>query len=282
MFYKKLFFPIGAGDDIASRIYGALLVNKFFGSHIEIMSCQLDPQIIYNVKMTLRGGKFFDEFLQNAKQEMQEEKDRIFNIFKQECEKLEISISNDPTKQNSANLIHKTGNRSNIVANVSKYCDLVVAATPLDGKITGTYEAAVLKSGKNSITIPRNLKKFKPEKIIVSLTGTPQSTRSLTNSMFLLKQAKEVCCITSENYISENPQETQELISDYLKMHGVKASFKIVETTKTPGEALLYHAHNFGADLIVAAANDENGIREVFLGSASKYYLKNTDLPSFM
>ena len=93
MFYKKLFFPIGAGDDIAQRIKGALLVNKFFGSHIEIMSCQLDPQIIYSVKMTLRGGKLFDEFLQHAKQEMQEEKDKISNIFKEECEKLEVNIS---------------------------------------------------------------------------------------------------------------------------------------------------------------------------------------------
>lgn len=282
MFYKKLFFPIGAGDDIAQRIKGALLVNKFFGSHIEIMSCQLDPQIIYSVKMTLRGGKLFDEFLQHAKQEMQEEKDKISNIFKEECEKLEVNISDDIKKQNSANLLHKTGNRSEIVSQLAKYCDLVVAATPLDGKITGTYEAAVLKSGKNSITIPRNLNKFNPQKIIVSLTGTPQSIRSLTNSIFLLKRAKEVRCITSESYISENPQETQNLIRDYLAIHGIKADFKIVETTKTPGEALLHQAHEFGADLIISAANDENGVREVFLGSASKYYLKNTDTPSFM
>ncbi len=28
---KKIFFPIGGGEELAERIHGALLVNKFFG-----------------------------------------------------------------------------------------------------------------------------------------------------------------------------------------------------------------------------------------------------------
>ncbi|EET79643.1 hypothetical protein CAMSH0001_2210 [Campylobacter showae RM3277] len=42
MQYKKIFFPIGAGDDVKERIRGALLVAKHFKSHIEILACQLD------------------------------------------------------------------------------------------------------------------------------------------------------------------------------------------------------------------------------------------------
>ena len=33
---KKLFFPIGAGEELRERIRGALLVNKFFGTHLSI------------------------------------------------------------------------------------------------------------------------------------------------------------------------------------------------------------------------------------------------------
>ena len=59
---KKIFFPIGGGEELAERIHGALLVNKFFGTHINIMACQLDPKMIYNVRMTLKGGVLMEYF----------------------------------------------------------------------------------------------------------------------------------------------------------------------------------------------------------------------------
>jgi len=66
MQYKKIFFPIGAGDDVKERIKGALLVAKYFSGHIEILACQLDPSVVYNMKMTLRGGVLYEEFLKAA------------------------------------------------------------------------------------------------------------------------------------------------------------------------------------------------------------------------
>lgn len=39
---KKLFFPIGGGEDIEARIRGALLVNKAFNSHIKFLASQMD------------------------------------------------------------------------------------------------------------------------------------------------------------------------------------------------------------------------------------------------
>ncbi len=56
MQYKKIFFPIGAGDDVKERIKGALLVARHFNSHIEILACQLDPSVVYKIKITRRGG----------------------------------------------------------------------------------------------------------------------------------------------------------------------------------------------------------------------------------
>ena len=82
---KKIFFPIGGGEELAERIHGALLVNKFFGTHINIMACQLDPKMIYNVRMTLKGGVLMEEFLKSAGDEMQAEREEIRAIFDAEC-----------------------------------------------------------------------------------------------------------------------------------------------------------------------------------------------------
>ena len=73
---KKLFFPIGGGEELRERIRGALLVNKFFGTHLTIMACQLDPKTIYNVRMTLKGGVLMDEFLKSANDELEKEREK--------------------------------------------------------------------------------------------------------------------------------------------------------------------------------------------------------------
>ena len=194
---KKIFFPIGGGEELAERIHGALLVNKFFGAHINIMACQLDPKMIYNVRMTLKGGVLMEEFLKSAGDEMQAEREEIRAIFDAECAKLGLDQSDDDHVPNSAALRPMVGIRSELVEKYSKYCDLVLVSVPPTGSITGTFEAAVTKSGKPCIVIPRKLQEFRADKILVSLTGTAASARALDNSLELLQCAKSVTVITA-------------------------------------------------------------------------------------
>lgn len=283
MEFKKLFFPIGGGEELRERIHGALLVNKWFGGHMSMMACYLDPQTVYNVRMTLRGGVLFDEFLRTAKEELEAEKQRHFEIFKDECEKVQITLSQDQHIPNSAHLHNVMGLRSENVEKYSKYCDLVVAAVPPTGKITGTFEASVIKSGKSCIVIPRVMKEFKADKILLSLTGSTASARALTNSLFLLKQAKEVHCITARHYLEDNEEETVGRIKNYLDIHNIHPTFECLDTAgKIPGQVLIKHAHDGNFDLIVAGMKADNGLKEVFLGGTSKYFLKNTNIPVFM
>ncbi|MSN96938.1 universal stress protein [Campylobacter sp. FMV-PI01] len=283
MIYKKIFFPIGGGEELEERIYGALLVNKFFGSHLSVISCQLDPQEIYNVRMTLRGGISMSEFIDSAKEELITEQNETMEIFKKKCKELGVSFDENQHTPNSAFLRNLIGTRSDLVEKHSKYCDLIVAAVPPTGVITGTFEAAVMKSGKSAIIIPRTMTEFKIDKILVSLTGSISSSRALTNSIPLLKQAKEVHCITSKHYLQESMEETKGRIENYLDIHGIKPSFEVVNTEgKIPGQVLLDSANSFGANLIVAGIDADSGLKEIFLGGASKFFLRNTKIPIFV
>ena len=281
---KKIFFPIGGGEELRERIQGALLVNKFFGVHMNIISCQLDPQKIYNVRMNLKGGVLFDEFLKSANDELKAQRDEVENIFEEECKKLNVSITQDLGIKNSAFLRHLIGIRSELVEKHSKYCDLVVVSVPPTGAITGTFEAAVSKSGKSCIVVPRIMNEFKADKILLSLTGTAASARALTNSLFLLKQAKIVHCVIAKHYLADSKEETIQRIKDYLEIHDIKnVEFECLETDgKIPGQVLSEYAQNGGYDLIVAGLQADNGIKEIFLGGASKYFLQNTKIPVFM
>ena len=283
MKYKKILFPIGAGDDIEPRIYGALKVAKWFNTHIEVLTCQLDPSVVYNMKMTLRGGVLFEEFLKSAKAELAVEHELNEKKFNKICSELNIKISYEVIDgECTAKFVVYQGKRSAIVEQESKFCDMVVAAVPIDGKITGTFESAVIKSGKNVIAIPRNLHEFSANNILVSWTATPQSSRALTSSLDLLKRAKKVHCITSKASLGANAEINLKKLEEYFKLHGISATFEVIDTTAIPGEALLRVAKDTNSDLIVAGRHGENGLMEMVLGGTSRFFLEHTTIPVFM
>ena len=235
------------------------------------------------MKMTLRGGVLYEEFLKAAKADLGLEHEQNEAIFNKLCAELGVRVSDTPLKgEASAKFITKSGKRSLIVEQESKFCDMVVAAVPLDGKITGTFEAAVLKSGKNVIAIPRKLTKFSAENILVSWTGTPESSRAITSSLPLLKEAKRVKCITSKANLGDQSETSLKRLDEYFALHGINADFEVVGTFSVPGEPLLKAATDGNFDLIVAARYAENGFREIFLGGTTKYFLQNTTIPVFM
>ena len=283
MKYKKLLFPIGAGDDIEPRIYGALKVAQWFNTHMEILTCQLDPSVVYNMKMTLRGGVLFEEFLKSAKSELAVEHEENEKLFNKICAELGIKVSDEIIEGVcTANFTIHNGKRSAIVEQESKFCDLVVAAVPLDGKITGTFESAVLKSGKNAIVIPRKMRDFKADNILVSWTGTTQSSRALTGAIDLLKSAKKVQCITSKASLGDNAELNLKKLEEYFKIHNISASFEVIATTMIPGEALLKAANDRNSDLIVASRYGENGLMEMVLGGTSRFFLEHTNIPVYL
>lgn len=72
-------------------------------------------------------------------------------------------------------------------------------------------------------------------------------------------------------------------LSNYLALHGVNATYEVLKTDgKIPGEVLLNASHYGKYDMIVAGMEADSGIRDVFLGGTSTYFLKNTEIPVFM
>lgn len=283
MKYKKILFPIGAGDDVMPRIYGALQIAKWFKTHIDILSCHIDPSVVYNMKMTLRGGVLFEEFLKSAKADLAEENEKNEKMFSKMCKELGIELSDKPIDGVcSAKFIVRDGKRSLVVEKESKFYDLIVAAVPLSGKITGTFEAAVMKSGKDCIAIPRNLDKFNPKNILVSWTGTTNNSRAITSSIDVLKNASKVHCITARAALGENAENSLNMLKDYFALHSINATYEVINTTSIPGQALLKSAKDGNFDMVVSGRQGENGLREMFLGGTSKFFLEHTDIPIFM
>lgn len=46
MIYKKMFFPIGGGEELEERLYGAFLIAKYFNTHLEVLQSYFRPHKI--------------------------------------------------------------------------------------------------------------------------------------------------------------------------------------------------------------------------------------------
>lgn len=276
---KKIFCPLVANDEIESQIYGALLVGKEFGAHIDFLSSQLDIDMIANLDMTISRSNLLESLKGAFATELNEQKNRNYQIFKKICDELGVSEGNIAGTA-SASFETQNGIRSRLYEYEAKFCDLVVTTCP-QGEATSTFDATVINSGKNAIIIPNSLQKFSMDNILIGWNGTTSISRSLTNSVNILKRAKNVHIIVTKKY-DDTAFDAKSKLLDYLKFHGINATFEVVTTTNIPGEALLENTLKGGFDMVIASSYGENGVKEIFLGGSTKHFLENTPVPVFM
>jgi len=272
MIYKKLFFPVGGGEELEERLYGAFLIAKYFGVELEVLQSRLKSIIEMTDSMRLPKDiqKSIDEVLETQYKEKDEE-------FKTLVNKVINEVSID---ENLIDVKIKEGIRSNLIEQSSKFCDLVIAAAPPSGITTATFETAVLKSGKSVLMFPRVMKKFSFDSVIIGWNNSPEVSRALTSSIEILKLAKKVKIVSSLEYVKDESQ-LEEIVT-YLALHGITASYEIVETTRIPGQGLLNAALDGNFDLIVAGAFGHKGLKELMFGGTTRYLLENSTLPVFL
>jgi len=272
MIFKKLFFPIGGGEELRGRIHGALLIAKYFNADIDIFKSQAKPSQIMKFDDTL-SPSVLKELNAMAKDKLQSDLDIHETIFKEEIKKI-------GNLKSSARITSGEGFRSKLIEQESKFCDLVLVSTPHNNRITATFETTITKSGKPALMFPREMQEFTTDKILIGWNNSSEAARAVSEALPLLKKAKEVHIISSKEFTKQTNQ--IEKLQDYLKMHGIKTSFELVKTTKKPGQALLKNAKEGKFDLIVAGAFGQKGFKELMFGGTTKYMLEHTDIPIFM
>ncbi|NKQ41641.1 MAG: universal stress protein [Sulfurovum sp.] len=281
MLPKKMFFPIGGGDELEERIRGAMLVAKYFNTHLEILVSQpnMNNAIPQSLGLSDELMQRLEDVCRNDLEEYILENKKILERCATEAG---ITISKTAIDNKTTAQINITsGKRSHLVAQQSKFCDMVIAAAPPKGETTATFEAAVIESGKSVIVIPRVLKKFNTNNIIIGWNNSPQASRAVTEAIPIMKRAKKVHIVSSEPYVTETRLNIKDL-QNYLRIHDIDSTFEIIKTTLVPGEALLKYATNKNFDLIIAGAYGHREIRELFLGGSAKYILKHTSIPTLL
>lgn len=168
-------------------------------------------------------------------------------------------------------------------------CDMVLTSQSREDSFalieSEFVERLVMESGRPVLTIPvfGDFKTF-GQSVLCAWNSTRESARAVFDALDVMKSAKrtEICWIDpakGENGLDLPGAE----IATVLARHGINTEVNAIATGGAKiGEALLSHAADTGADLIVMGAYGHSRMREFVFGGATQTMLEAMTVPVLM
>jgi nucleotide-binding universal stress UspA family protein len=121
--------------------------------------------------------------------------------------------------------------------------------------------------------------------ILVGWNATREAARAIFDAVPLMRHAKKVhiCWVDPKKDAQLAGQLPGAEIATSLSRHGINASVEPLPTSGLmAGEALISHASDVGADLLVIGAYGHSRMREFVFGGATRYVLQSMTVPVLM
>ena len=284
IFPQSILMPLSTSGNEQERILGALAVTEFFAAHLEVLHAQVGPQRFIPDDAIARRmpNKLLHELEALAEKYSSTEANELQKLFVSLCEQRGVSCS-DASLANTPTAYWRevTGLRSELIGERGKVNDLVVIPQSTSGKATATLEAAVMRSGKPVLLMPRIQTHFSADRAIIAWNGSTEGARAVTHALPLLQHAKEVVIATSLSSAYRKPGADELLI--YLQRHDIKAVSKNFDSgRKSAGEALLGLATELKSELLVMGAYTHRRVHEQIFGGMTQYMVAHAKIPIFM
>ena len=176
-----------------------------------------------------------------------------------------------------------------IVGARARYADLglVYRTSDLDRRVHNrSSEGFIYHSAKPFLLIPEGLTPtLAPRTVVVAWNATKEAARAVHLSLAMLTGADEVRIVIVDPVAGEFDQgeEPGADIAAYLARHGAKVTVDPVPSSgMSISQALMRHAADLSADMIVAGAYGHSRLREFLFGGTTREMLANNDIAILM
>ncbi|WAJ27207.1 universal stress protein [Antarcticirhabdus aurantiaca] len=158
--------------------------------------------------------------------------------------------------------------------------DLIVLGRPSasgDPVRTATVETALFNSGRPILLAPPSVPRSIGGTIVIAWNGSTETARTVALGMPFLQRAERVLVLSVEGWAVEGPSGAR--LAASLQRNGIEAEAVTRPMNRSPGEAVLDHAHAFGADLVLKGAYTQSRLRQMIFGGATRHIIHQTNLP---
>lgn len=144
-------------------------------------------------------------------------------------------------------------------------------------------EAALFDSGRPVIVVPYIYKGgLKLDRVMVCWDGGRTAARAIGDAMPLLTRAKAVEVVTVVGERGKRNEIPGADMGEHLARHGLNVEVENLPGDGDVGAALLSHAADISADMIVMGAYGHSRLREFVLGGVTRTTLSSMTVPCFM
>lgn len=229
------------------------------------------------------GGTGVIGYVEAAVQALREEAQGLAREFEQQAKALGVA---------SIEARVDVGEPAPTVALHARYCDLTVVTQVEPGQwvssqAPGLPQQVLMNSGRPLLVLPYAGTWPTPlaTSVLVGWDASREAARALADALPLLQRARSV-----QVAVFEAPQDLDPRHGDlpgtdialWLARHDVRVDVQRVVTGVPVGEALLSHAADLQADLIVSGGYGHSRFRETMLGGVTRTLLRSSPVPVLM
>lgn len=257
-----------------------------FGSHVEALHVQVDPQDVAVAVADPFGaataGLFIDEVTRASARDLARSRSLFDDAVRRHG--LAVCHASPPPGSDqwlldhaSASWREEMGYSATAIANRARLFDLLVLGRSgriVDQPHSEAIEEALLTSGRPVLIAPAEPPKVLGESIAVAWNDSPECAKALAAAMPLLVQAREVHVLSIGSTSAPD-------LARHLGWYNVRASADAVYAVKGvgAGELVLAAARDREADLLVMGGYGHTPWRELLFGGATREVVRTSLLP---
>jgi nucleotide-binding universal stress UspA family protein len=171
-----------------------------------------------------------------------------------------------------------------------KSVDIIIVSATDPSEVSGVeldcIERVLVAAGRPLLVLPRGSEHVLDlDQVVVGWNGGKEAARAVFDAIPLLQSAKSVhvVCVDPKNEERVTPEEPGRRIVATLQRHKIKSEAKTMEGGgESAGKALLKHAQEINAGLIVMGAYGHSRLREFVFGGATRHVLDDMTRPVLM
>jgi nucleotide-binding universal stress UspA family protein len=172
-------------------------------------------------------------------------------------------------------------------ARLARRFDLAVVGQAERGKAAAedlVIEGALFGSGRPVLIVPYIQKNgMKLDRVVVCWDGGRQAARAIGDALPFLARAKKVDIVIVASEPGKGDEMTGALIGRHLARHEIDNEIKRITTKDIDvASAILSHAADVSADLLVMGGYGHSRLREFILGGVTSTVLKAMTVPALM
>lgn len=153
---------------------------------------------------------------------------------------------------------------------------------PDDSSMPNFAESALFHSGRPVLVVPYIQRdELALNCVLVGWDGSRAAARAVSDAWPLVERAKKVRVVTVGH--GERPSKLQEEFAAHLTKHGVEAQMdRIAAEDIDAGNAILSHAADVQADLLILGGYGHSRLREWMIGGVTRTILQSMTVPTLL